>query len=512
MGDQVDAIVVGAGLGGLTAALTMAHRGMKVLVLERNGVPGGCATSFVRGRYEFEASLHQLSGVGLADRPGRLYPFLEELGVMDEVEFVRTPAFFRSAFPDLDITLPAGREPFTDALCDGFPDSADGIRRFMKLLFTMGKEVKYFYPLMAWPCLPPPGRVLPLPFKTPNMMRYAMLTWGQVLDRHVDDERARALLSQIWSYLGLPPSRLSFTFLASAMASYIDEGPLYVQGRSQALSNGLVRLLERAGGELRLNQGVREIRVADGKVTGVVTEQGQEIPAAQVVSNVDPVTTCRELMDPDQVPKLFWHRLRSNVVGPSTMNLYLGLARTGAQLGLTEHETFVNEGYDVEERWERMKTIGPPAEATVTNFNAVTPDISPPGTSMVVVTSLIYGEPWLAVPPQEYVATKQRMADQMLQLAERVVPGLREAIEVIEVATPLTNMRYIRQLGGAVYGFEQPPGETTLFRLAHKGPLDGLYFAGAFTQPGGGFEPAMLSGCSAGAKAAHRAGAPGAGA
>ncbi len=506
MGEKLDAIVVGAGLGGLTAALTMAHRGLRVLVLERNGVPGGCATSFVRGRYEFEVSLHQLSGVGMAERPGRLYPFLDELGVMDEVEFVRSPAFFRSVFPDLDITLPAGREPFEATLCDAFPDAADGIRRFLRLVFTMGKEVEYFYPLMACPSLPPPGRVLPLPFKTPNMMRYAMLTWGQVLDRHVDDPRARALLSQIWSYLGLPPSRLSFTFLASAMASYIDQGPLYVNGRSQALSNGLVRLLERAGGEVRLNQGVREIRSDGGRITGVVTDAGEEIPAARVVSNVDPVTTCRELMDPDLVGDMYWHRLRSSTLGPSTLNLYLGLARDGAQLGLTDHETFVNEGYDIDERWERMKTIGPPAETTVTHFNSVIPDISPPGTSMVVVTSLMYGEPWLAVAPEDYVATKQRVADQMLALAERVVPDLRDAIEVIEVATPLTNMRYMGQLGGAVYGFEQPPGETTLFRLSHKGPLNGLFFAGAFTQPGGGFEPAMLSGCSAGAKAAHHAG------
>ena len=156
-----------------------------------------------------------------------------------------------------------------------------------------------------------------------------------------------------------------------------------------------------------------------------------------------------------------------------------------------------------------MKAIEPPAETTLTHFNSVTPEISPPGTSMVVLTSLTYGDPWLAVSPDEYVATKQRMADQMVRMAERVVPDLRDAIEVVEISTPLTNMRYMGQIGGAVYGWEQPPGETTLFRLAHKGPVEGLYFAGAFTQPGGGFEPAMLSGCSAGAKAAHAARMPG---
>ena len=80
MSKEYDAIVIGAGLGGLAAATTLAHEGLGVLLLERHNVPGGYATSFVRGRFEFEVALHELSGIGPPERRGNVYRALEHLG------------------------------------------------------------------------------------------------------------------------------------------------------------------------------------------------------------------------------------------------------------------------------------------------------------------------------------------------------------------------------------------------------------------------------------------------
>lgn len=93
---EYDVVVIGAGNGGLTGALTLAKAGRKVLLLERHNVPGGCATSFVRGRFEFEVALHQLSGMGSAERPGPLRAILNDLGVMDKLEFVEMENLYRS--------------------------------------------------------------------------------------------------------------------------------------------------------------------------------------------------------------------------------------------------------------------------------------------------------------------------------------------------------------------------------------------------------------------------------
>jgi all-trans-retinol 13,14-reductase len=83
-------------------------------------------------------------------------------------------------------------------------------------------------------------------------------------------------------------------------------------------------------------------------------------------------------------------------------------------------------------------------------------------------------------------------------MAEGIAPGLREHAEVVEVSTPLTNMRYAGTMGGSIYGFSQPPRDNMVWRMRHRGPLAGLYFVGAWTQPGGGFEPTMMSGQMAG--------------
>ena len=94
-----DAVVIGAGNGGLAAAAHLAQRGLSVLLLERHNVPGGCATSFVRGRFEFEVALHQLSGLGSASQPGPLWGILQKLDVLGKVDFVEEDAMYRFVVP-----------------------------------------------------------------------------------------------------------------------------------------------------------------------------------------------------------------------------------------------------------------------------------------------------------------------------------------------------------------------------------------------------------------------------
>jgi prolycopene isomerase len=486
--ERYDAIVIGAGLGGLSAATLLARNGRKVLLLERHNVPGGYATSFVRGRYEFEVALHELSGIGPEERPASLHRYLDYLGVARKVEFIRLPNLYRAVFPDLDITLPVGREAFEAELCQIFPHEARGIGRLLKRIFDLRRDfVKIARQRGA-------GNPLTMPLRLPHFFRYLPTTWGHVLNRDVKDPRVRAALSGYWGYYGMPPSKVSFLYFAMGLASYIQHGPAFPKGRSQALSNAFLATFEQLGGQARMNCGVRRITTLAGRVTGVITEQDKEIAADWIISNADPITTCRDMIGRDKVPSSFFSRLQSSEVAPSTVNVYLGVARPPAELGLMEHEIFINPNDDFERHYEAMRRIGPPEGIAVTSYNAVYPDISPPGTSMVVLTALMYGQPWCEVPPAEYVDTKNRIGDAMIRLAERIAPGLREYAEVVEVATPLTNMRYAGTMGGSIYGFSQPPRDNMVWRMGHRGPLERLYFVGAWTRPGGGFETAMISG------------------
>ena len=488
MKPKYDVIVIGAGLGGLSAASMLAKNGLGVLLLEKHNVLGGYATSFVRGRYEFEVALHELSGIGPPEYRGGLYRYLDYLGVAEKVEFINIPHLYRSVFPDLDITLPVGKVEFLDTLCTAFPQEALGINRFLQRIFDLRNDfIKMVKSRGA-------GNSLTMPVRLPHFTRYLPATWGQILNRDVRDQKARAVLSQYWGYVGMPPSKVSFLYFATTIASYILRGPAFPQGRSQALSNAFIEAFEAAGGEARMNCGVERVTVSNGTVSGVITEEQEEIAADLIISNVDPITTCRDMIGVDKVPGEFFTKMQSSEIAASTLNVYLGVARSHEELNLTEHEIFLNTDYNFDQHYQLMFSVSPPSAIAVTCYNTIYPKISPEGTSIVVLTALMFGEPWYKVSPEDYIEAKNRIADGMIDMAEKVAPGLRQYTEVVEVSTPITNMRYAGAPGGSIYGFNQPPRDNIVWRMGHRGPLEGLYFVGAWTQPGGGFEPAISSG------------------
>ncbi len=493
-----DAIVIGAGLGGLSVSTFLARKGYRTLMLEKHNIPGGYATSFVRGRFEFEVALHELSDIGTEETPGALRSYLKYLGVLDKVEFLEIPHLYRSVFPGLDLTLPKGKRAYVETLCEAFPTDADGIRRFMDRIYRLTSEVGTLDALQYARFPENLKKLATLPLKIRALPRYFFATWGEVLNRDVKSPEARAVISQYWGYFGLPPARVSFFYFALALGSYISLGASYPKGRSQALSNAFVERFEELGGEARFHCGVERILTEADRVVGVRTETGEEFRADVVVSNADPISTCMDLIGLEHVPRSYMEGLRVNDIAPSSFNVYIGSARPMEELGVQDHEIFINSGFDYERDYDQFHVAGNPGELAATFYNTVWPEISPPGTTLGVLTALVYGKPWMEVPPDEYVDRKNAVADFMIERAEMVAPGLRDSLEVVEVATPLTNMRYANTLNGSVYGFNNTPYNHTILRLNPQGPKKGLFFVGVWGKPGGGYSPAMLNGQIAG--------------
>jgi len=124
-----DAVVIGAGCGGLTAAVTMAQGGLRVMLLEKHNVPGGCAQSYYRGRFEFEASLHQLSGMGSEEKPGRTRNMLQKMGVLQRIELLQESVLYGVKIEgQLDVELPADREQLVAVLQEKFPAEKEQIQ------------------------------------------------------------------------------------------------------------------------------------------------------------------------------------------------------------------------------------------------------------------------------------------------------------------------------------------------------------------------------------------------
>jgi prolycopene isomerase len=482
-----DAVVIGAGNGGLTAALSLAKKGLKVLLLERHNIPGGCATSFVRGRFEFEVALHQLSGMGTEKRPGPLQGILGELGILDKVEFVEMENLYRFVIPgECDITLRADRSAVEQTLQAEFPDEKGAIERFFALVYKFCSEMVSVAflrdPEASWE-------------KYPTYFKYALKPSQKILEEYFKNPFLKAALSAYWGYMGLPPRLLPFGDLAVLLWAYIEFKPFHIKGSSQALSNGILECFLQAGGEVRFNCGAQKILLKEGKIRGVRTEEGDEVGADYIVSNASTLSTYLELIGQENIPGEVLNNLGTKTIGPSAFTVFLGMDCPPEDLGIKETTNFIGTNIDADQEFARWRTLNPPTFIGLSCYNVSDPDFSPPGTCLVDLVKLQYIDPWLSVPPTQYAEAKYKYAQGMLDIAEKVFPNFHDHIEEIEVGTPLTHMRYLGHPAGAIYGFDQYAKDSPLFE-ERRSPIPGLFFAGAWVGSGG-YQPTLMSGVSA---------------
>ncbi|MFE5297071.1 FAD-dependent oxidoreductase [Streptomyces sp. NPDC056632] len=482
MSPDVDAVVIGAGNAGLAAAVTLQRAGVRTLLVERHNVPGGCATSFRRGRYEFEVALHQLSGIGAEGQAFTLRGLLEDLGVAGKLDFVEERDLYRAVVPGrYDVTVPADRAGAVDALEAAFPGNRHRVERFLRLVGDVA-----FWQVAAM-------RGLPADRIDPLLFRQGLRPLGDVLDEHFDDPGLKSVLATYWTYLGQPPSRLAFQDLALVLFAYLEFKPWHIRGGSQALSTALLDSFLAAGGEARFHTEAEALLTERGRVVGVRFAGGEEVSARDVVSNASlPVTY--GMLGEAVVPARVRADLASRRVGVSGFVLHMGLDATPAELGFTASTTFVNADLDDARTYASWRTLEPARGICVSSYDVAPIGFAPSGATHVSLMTLQYGDVWERIPPAAYARTKFAYAETLLDRVGAVAPGIRDAIEEVDVATPLTMARYLGHPGGAIYGYDQDRTESWLFRDSLRDPgVPGLHLAGSWAGSGG-FQPTLESG------------------
>lgn len=261
MSDDYNATVIGAGHAGLSSAATLQRGGRRTLLLERRNVPSGAATSSVRGRFEFEMSLHQLGGMG----NGPLRQVLDQLDVTRRLTFVEERDLYRTVLPGvLDITLPAEWQGVADVLEDSFPGNRARVESFLGLCHEVGS-----WQLVARASLHQAQEQAAWLHGLSRVRRNGLRPAKEVLDEYFDDDRITHVLASYWSDNGQPPSTLPFMDLARILTLYLEYKPYHVRGGSQATSSAMLDSFLEAGGDVRFNSDVAEIRTHQGAVVGV---------------------------------------------------------------------------------------------------------------------------------------------------------------------------------------------------------------------------------------------------
>jgi prolycopene isomerase len=496
-----DAVIIGAGGGGLAAAAKLALGGMKVLVIEQHDKVGGYMSRFERGPYQFEASLHAMDGL---DEGGITNNTFRQLGILDRVKRVRLDPAYRSAFPDLTLDVPADPDAYCKRLQETFPAEAKGIADLFQALKDIDTSMLNLMNLQdrrdvgrtVWKIVSHPLTMWP-------MIKYWNTSCSEMLHDYVHDMRLIATITQLACFAGAEPDKVSGMFFAGMWSSYHLHGFTYFEGGSYAVANALAQVIREHGGEILLSTRATKIVMDGGRARAVQTQDGKEFTCRYVVSNANAPDTFFKMVGREHLPAEYVKKLEGLKIGLSAFVVYLGVDhdyRDSFPKGV--HSYFVNTSFDQVANF-RAYYEGIPEETTfgIVDYSLVDPQAAPEGKNVICLATIMpydYKGDWHEGRSYgDYKALKEEVAMKLVKRAEAFLPGLSSHIEEMEVGSPRTMEHYTLNPRGTIFGWDNTPAQSLLKRLPQKTPIDNLYLAGAWTFPAGGQSAVLTSGLSA---------------
>ncbi|WP_442755968.1 phytoene desaturase family protein [Methylocystis sp. JAN1] len=513
---KYDAVVIGSGLGGLTAGALLANAGYSVCLLERNFSIGGAASVYKVGDLWVEASLHQTSD---ARNPrDAKHHILSQLGILDEIEWRPTgPLYTVKGGPVGEpFALPVGFEAAHDALAARFPDKSAAIKRFLgeveqihDAMWTMkqareeGSLAKFTRGL--WEVQP------------------AADGWMKSLDDiftrdFAGAEALKCALGANLAYYGDDPRKLWWIFYAVAQGGYIASGGAYIKGGSRQLSLKLAKCVTKAGGAVRMGRLVTRIETdANGNAVAVrhvarrANDNEERIEARVVMANCAP-SVAAAMMDAPARAKMD-EAFGGRPLSTSLYSANFGLKAKPATVGVSDFLSIT-----LPSSMQRFDQYGDGATAmagmpkgelplhAISNFTAVDAGLWDEPPILLSVLGLDRLDNWKGVSREDAAARREAWLDAIQERLEAEYPGFSSLVTSRMLLNAFSMSSYLNTPEGAVYGFAPLPPEAPIlmgFPRTPATPIGGLYLASAF---GGehGFNGAMLSGAEAARLASRR--------
>lgn len=475
-----DVIVIGSGIGGLTAAALLSRYGKRVIVCESHAIAGGAAHSFSRRGFTFDSGPSFYSG--LID-PRSRNPLRQVLEVLGEVlPAIPYDPMGHYHFPEGTFPVYSQQKRYLEAVNQITPLGARELERFIQRLLPLYDALQGI-PTLAlradWQLVPVLLKnYLPSLVKMLPHLGTIQASVGQVMDREVGDPWVRRLIDlECFLLSGLKAHGTIAPEVAFMLGERSGVGVEYPLGGSGAIVDALVRGLQRWGGQLRLSTHVDQILLESGKVVGVQLRQGEILKAPIVISNATIWDTYNNLLP--EVPTLYRQAVATPAVD-SFMHLHLGIKAEKLE-NLTGHHVVVHEA---------QQDITEPGNTCMISIPSVWDrSLAPPGHHVVHAYTLEPYSNWQR--DEGYHQKKQERSQSLYRALERIIPDIRQRVVLELIGTPLTHAYYLRRYQGT-YGPAIAAGKE-LFPSTHT-PIPGLYRVGDSTMPGIGVPAVAASG------------------
>jgi all-trans-retinol 13,14-reductase len=498
-----DAIVIGSGLGGLTAAAAIANCGKRVLVLERHASFGGAATVYRHGALSIEGSLHEIDGDTVYGAHGPI----ARLGLTASVEPIATDIFYEARGAMLPtVRVPHGLDAAHEALARAMPQSRRALKKFFKEANRLHQSFHDLEEMGARGPVVLAGLILS--GRLFELLMDSRRTLHQRLEAIFgDDEIPKFVLGAPIAYFDDDPRKLSCLLYLGIWTRYVEAGSYYFKGGSSALTAALVKHIHDRGGAVRSSSKVESIMV-DGtqKVTGATYADSagalHEAHAPIVLGNASPSAITQML--PAGARSIFAKQYERFEPSISLFTVSLGLTRRAADFGVSAYSTFVYP--------DSMTRFADFAKAAAV-FGAAPAHQIPPymladygrlatglrnagdlhSLSICGVDRLAW---WQGLDEATERTRREQWIDALVADVERRYPGLGSAVAQREIATSRTAHKWLGTPFGEVYGFRPTPSRLFSRAPTAATPIRGLWLSSAYTVSGG-YAGAMQGGLMA---------------
>jgi len=480
-----DAIVIGSGIGGLTAAVLMGmHAGKRVLVLERHYVAGGFTHTFHRPGYEWDVGLHyigQMQDENSAVR--RAFDHVTE----SKVRWQAMPEIYdRFIIGGRTFEYAAGLERFREGIAQSFPSEIRAIDRYIAAVQACNRASGLYN---AEKAVPAPVAALAGGLMRAPYMRWAKHTTREVIESFTGNRELIGVLTGQWGDYGLPPGKSSFAVHATIAEHYFG-GASYPVGGASTIAAAIIPQVERNGSVVVTSAEVTSILLDGARATGVRMSDGREFRSGTVLSDAGAANTFERLLPPN-LPALDSLRRQLLRLQPSTahISLYVGLSQSDAVLGLQGTNLWVYPSFDHDRNVEQFeRNLDAPLPVVYLSFpSAKDPDFQRrhAGKSTVeAITMLPYaafdrwGETRWKKRGDEYGEFKERLQARLFAELERQAPSVVGNIAYTELSTPLTTRHFMNYGHGEIYGIASTPDRFLMRELGARTPIRGLYLTG----------------------------------
>ncbi|MEM9906086.1 MAG: NAD(P)/FAD-dependent oxidoreductase [Cyanobacteria bacterium P01_D01_bin.44] len=479
--EHFDYVILGAGLGGLSAAACLTRQGHRVAVLEQHYLPGGCCHTFDYGNYSFCADVHYIYQCGKGQTVDRFLDYIER-----EVPFnaLDPDCIDRVVTPDVDFCIPLGWETFRNRLLTTFPDEAtainlycDEIKHLYQEIVALGKEIHWYDRKWSdWLKLP----------KYWHLFANRRHTLQDLYDQIGLSPKLQDLLAGQSGDYALPPKDISLITHTSLVSDYA-AGAYYPQHHFKHLVDTIVEAITAGGGLVQLSTPVAHIEVRDRKVQRVIADGASYQADKAYISDLDPKRTVALMHAERALSPHEYHRLTDYEYSISAFNIYLGLDERFAptRYGLGNWNIWYYPHGNLNRAYQQQlegNLNHPWIFLSCPTLKSTAPGMAPAGHHVLEIATVCPYEPFKELYETDrkaYKAKKREVYQSVMESVRDLIPDVDAYTRMKLYGTPTTSEYFLGQPEGNIYGANLIPRQVGLGRLGYRTELPNLFLVGA---------------------------------